>query len=347
MPDEPVQRMFSTVPPAAEGGPVAGPPTPERIVDISGGFMVSKFLFVAAEVGLFAAVDADGATAGTIAERCGLPVRSARAVADLLASSGLLERDGDRYRNAADAEAFLAGRGPFDLRPLLRYWDLVSYPAWANAATAVRTRQGVRPPLDEAQTEAYESAVSLVTAATAADLAGAYDFGRHRRVLDVGGGTGTFLTPILAAHEHLTATLLDLPEVAELARERLAGGPLSGRLEPLGADVFTDPLPEGHDAIIVADFLHLFGPQRNAELLARLREVIAPGGRLLLVDWWRDPVETHPSARFGAGEFLMISGGDTYEAAEVAQWLGETGWRLVAQQPLPPPAGLIVAEPAT
>ncbi len=74
--------------------------------------------------------------------------------------------------------------------------------------------------------------------------------------------------------------------------------------------------------------------------------MITPDGRLLLVDWWRTGPAPHPSARFGAGEFLMISGGDLYQVDEMARWLGETGWRFVEHQPLPPPSGVIVAEPA-
>jgi O-methyltransferase involved in polyketide biosynthesis len=144
----------------------------------------------------------------------------------------------------------------------------------------------------------------------------------------------------------LTATLLDLPEVVAASQDQMPTGPLAQRLDVVGLDVFTDRLPEGHDAIIVANFLHLFPPERNIELLARLREVVAPGGRLLLVDWWRERVAPHPTARLAAGEFLMISGGDTYQPDEVAQWLADTGWRLVAHQPLSPPAGLIIAEPA-
>ncbi|MEU6206749.1 methyltransferase [Micromonospora musae] len=351
MADQQIQRVF--VPPSDGTGPgvpngaePAPPLSPARITGVASGFMTAKALFVAAEVGLFAAVPADGAPAATIAEKCRIPVRSARALADLLVASGLLEHDGERYRNAADTEAFLAGRGPLDMRPMLTYWDLVSYSAWAEASTAFRTRQGVRPDLDEAQTQAYEASVALVTAETAVDLAKAYDFRPHRRVLDVGGGIGTFVKPLLSAYPQLTAVLLDLPEVVEVAREKLAGDAFADRLDLVGADVFADPLPGGHDALIVANFLHLFPPERNTELLTRLRNAVAPNGRLLLVDWWRDASAPHPATRLGGGEFLMISGGDTYEADEAAQWLDATGWRLVAHLPLAAPAGLIVAEPA-
>jgi SAM-dependent methyltransferase len=328
--------------PAAEGGP----PVPTRIIELAAGFMMSKTLFAAIDVGLFAAIGPDGSTPAELGERCAVPERSARAMADILAEAGLLVRDGARFRNAPDAEAFLAGRGPFDLRPLAHYWDIVSYPAWTHAAEAYRSRRGVRPVLDKAQTEAYETAVASVTAETAVDLAREYDFGRHRRVLDVGGGYGTFLKEILGAYDHLSGTLVDLPEVAAVVAEQATTGPFAERLTAVGADVLTEPLPGGHDAILVANLVHLFGPEQIAVLLRRLRDVITPDGRLLLVDWWRTERAPHPSARFGAGEFLMISGGDLYQVDEVAQWLGAAGWRFVELQPLPPPSGVILAEPA-
>jgi SAM-dependent methyltransferase len=140
MPEQPPQ-MFT--PP--EGSPdvspaAAGPPAPTRIIELAAGFMVSKTLFAAIDIGLFAAAGPDGGTAAELAERCAIPERSARAMADLL------------------------------------------------------------------------------------------------------------------------------------------------------ADIFTEPLPGGHDAVLVANVVHLFPPERIAELLRRLREAITPDGRLLLVDWWRTDV---------------------------------------------------------
>jgi len=317
-----------------------GAPGPARIIDLYCGYMISQTLFAAVEVGLFAAAGPEPATPAELAERCAIPERSARAMADLMADAGLLERAGAAFRTAPDAEAFLSGRGPADLRPMARYWATVSYPAWGNAVEAFRTRRGVRPVLDKAQTEAYESTVALVTAETAADLAGAYDFGRHRRLLDVGGGYGTFVRPILAAYENLTATLIDLPEVASVV-----AGQNIPRLTATGADVFESPLPEGHDVILVANFVHLLPPDRITELFRRLRAVAAPDATLLLVDWWRTDRAPHPSARFGAGEFLVISGGDLYQADEVMEWLAETGWKAGGLTPLPPPSGVIEASP--
>lgn len=318
-----------------------GPPGPARIIDLYCGFMISKTLFAAVEFDLFTAAGPGPATPAELGERCGIPERSAGAMADLLADAGLLIREDGGFRTAPDAEAFLTDRGPADLRPMARYWETVSYPAWTDAAEAFRTRRGVRPALDKAQTEAYESTVALVTAETAADLARAYDFSGHRRLLDVGGGYGTFVRPILAAYEDLSATLIDLPEVAGV----VAGHGVP-RLTAVGADVFAEPLPPGHDLILVANLVHLLPPERITELFRRLREAAPPDATLLLVDWWRTERAPHPSARFGAGEFLVISGGDLYQVDEVAGWLAETGWRVTGHTPLPPPSSVIVASPA-
>jgi hypothetical protein len=38
-----------------------------------------------------------------------------------------------------------------------------------------------------------------------------YDFGRHHKVLDVAGGTGSFLVAVLKGHANLRGTLFELP----------------------------------------------------------------------------------------------------------------------------------------
>jgi SAM-dependent methyltransferase len=315
---------------------------------VAHGYMAAKIVFLASEVGVFAAVGAGRTTLEEIAEACHLPLRTTRMLADALVMFRLLEYEDRRYRNAPDVEEFLTGRGPLDIRPVLQYFDKISFPAWVDAETAVRTGQAVRSELGPDEIAAFEKAVAVVTMPGATALANEYDFRPHRRVLDVGGGTGTFLTAVLARYDHLTWTLLDLPPVADMVRTDPAIVEFGDRVEVIGADAFTDPLPGGFDAILVAHFLHLFPPERNLDLLGRLRGVTTEDGRVLLVDWWTgtDPVTPHPNAVFGAWEFLLLGGGDTYCPDEVERWLSQTGWRAVEHLPLVAPMSLLVAEAA-
>lgn len=351
MPDEPESVGATTggtpaAPRRRSQPPVAGDDLSfERIITVGQGYAGSKCLFIAVDIGLFEALGAGRATVEELAARCGVPARAVRVLADALELWGLLERDGDGFRSAPDVAAFLSGAGPVDLRPMLRHFDRVSYPSWQNAAESFRTGRGVRGPLTKDEAELYEASVAFMTAPGAAALVDAYDFGAHRRLLDAGGGVGGFLTAILSKHPEVTGTLLELPDVAEIARGRLAGDPAASRIEVLGADLFTDPLPSGHDAVLLADVLHLFAPDANHDLLRRLREVTPDGGRLLIVEWYTGP-DPHPFTTVLSAEWLTMSGGSAYTADEVTGWLAATGWRFVEHRPVMPPATLTVAETA-
>jgi cyclopropane fatty-acyl-phospholipid synthase-like methyltransferase len=179
-------------------------------------------------------------------------------------------------------------------------------------------------------------------------LAESYDFSRHSSVLDLGGGTGLFLIAVLSQHSNVEGTLFELPGAADFARKRLVGSPIAGRIRVDEGDFFNMSIPGGHDAVIVANVIHLFSPERNLELLRRIRESVSDGSRLLLVDLWTDPTHTEPLfAALMAGAFLLRSGeGDVYSEEEIHDWLQSTGWKQLERKPLAGPASVIVAETA-
>jgi hypothetical protein len=116
-------------------------------------------------------------------------------------------------------------------------------------------------------------------------------------------------------------------------------------MEVVGADARTDPLPGGHDAILIANVAHLLSPDDNLTLLRRLRAISDPGTRLLLVDFWTDATHTEPPfAALMAGEFALFSDdGDVHSEDDVTAWLRATGWRPEPRRPLAGPQSLIAA----
>jgi hypothetical protein len=77
-----------------------------------------------------------------------------------------------------------------------------------------------------------------VTAGTAQALAMKYDFVPHRRLLDLGGGTGS------ARYPTLECTLYDLPQVAAATRQRMASDPVGARIQVIAGDFFKDSIPK-------------------------------------------------------------------------------------------------------
>jgi hypothetical protein len=322
--------------------------TPEPITKIALGFMAAKHLFAANEIGLFEALATGSASIAELSARTNIPPRTLAIVASAMVSLGLLQLEDERYRNSDTAAAFLVGRPGADLRPLLRFLNRISYPTWQNLDAAVRTgeSQALFADFSEEEQQIFSAGVESFTAPMAAALATSYDFGRHRQVMDVGGGTGSFLLAVLRRHPALTGTLFELPGACAVARVRLAREAEGARITIVEGDLSRDPLPTGHDVLIVANAVHVLSAAHNIALFHKLRSGVSAGARLLLVDLWTDPSHTQPAAAaLMSGEFLVISGeGQSYSEAEADEWLEQTVWRKLARVPLTGPGSVIVAE---
>jgi hypothetical protein len=187
----------------------------------------------------------------------------------------------------------------------------------------------------------YEG-VESITFVGARALVDGYDFSRHRRLLDLGGGTGSFVEACAQRHPHLRGTLFDI--ATDLARKRFAAKGLDARFAVVEGDFFIDAIPAGHDVLLLSSIMHCYQPEQNLALLKRARQASAPGTRLLLVDYWLDPTRTQPLFNaLMAGEFLVVDGGDSYSVQRAQGWLAETGWHYEEQLTLEGAASALLA----
>ena len=341
---------MTTSAPAAKAAGSDGHPAPqgaEPILRLAAGFMAAKHLFAASELGLFEALAGSPATIDALAARTGLTARAARISADAMVALGLLERDVGTYRNSDTAAIFLAGTTPADLRPLLRFWDKISYPSWTGFADALATGPSQEiTKLDDALQHVASRGIEAMLTGPAAALAASVDFSTRQRLLDVGGGTGSWSIAIARAHPHVSATVFELPAVAAVAHIRISEARLGSRIDVVHGDAMDGALPTGYDTCLLANVIHYYSPAENQTLLRHVHAATAPGGVLLLVDFWTDPTHTQPlMAALMAGEFAAhLRNGDIYSVDEAREWLEPAGWRFAGHQTLAGPISLITAE---
>ncbi len=319
---------------------------PDGIFQVGCGFMASKFLFVANEVGLFGQLADSPATLDELSQRIGMPGRTMRILTDAMVALGFVENHRGRYHNSAVALNFLSGRGNDDLRPLLRYLDQLNYSMWMKLEEAIRTGKPVFKDLKltEEEQRIYSEGVESLTAEAANALAVTYDFTSHHRLLDLGGGYLKPLTAVLSQASHLKAVLFERPQVAAVARRRIPQT-IANRISIVEGDFLTDPIPLDNDVIIIANVMHLLLPEHNLLLLRRLRQNARDDATLLLVDFWTNSAHTEPVfAALMAGAFLLRTGeGDIYSEEEVRGWLQASGWCQIERRPLGSRASVIIA----
>jgi len=320
----------------------------DRILDLSAAFMASKHLFVASDLGLFEILADGPKTLEEIRSRIKLPVRNVRVLADAMTALGLCIHSGDRYENSPEATAYLGGNAGTGLRPFLRFWNRIAYPRWTRLEEAIRSGKPVFGGLKftEEEQEIFSEGVESITRDCALALASHYDFGRHQRILDLGGGTGSFLIALLERFPNLEATLFETPPVVPMARKKLENDSVYPKIRIVQGDFFKDPIPENHDAVLIANVMHSFSPEQNVRLLRTLRRRVPQKTRLLIIDFWTDHSRTKPLfAAMIVGEFLLYTGvGDVYSTEQVCDWLVRTGWQPLENSMLIYPETLIVSE---
>ncbi|MBM7170537.1 methyltransferase [Streptomyces sp. G44] len=129
----------------------------------------------------------------------------------------------------------------------------------------------------------FNAAMSQAAGEAAAALPRAYDFGRFTVVADVGGGDGTLLAGVLAAHPALSGVLYDTAEGLAQAPETLRRHGVGDRCSVVAGDFFHS-VPKGADAYLVKSILHDWTDDQAVTILGHCREVLPPGGRVLILE---------------------------------------------------------------
>ena len=127
----------------------------------------------------------------------------------------------------------------------------------------------------------FNASMSQGTAVTATILPQRYPFDRFHTVADIGGGDGTLLAGILAAHPELRGILYDTEEGQAQAGPVLA--PVADRVQQQVGDFFSD-VPAGADLYVLKSVLHDWPDDTCATILGHCRRHLPAGGRLLIVE---------------------------------------------------------------
>jgi SAM-dependent methyltransferase len=220
-------------------------------------------------------------------------------------------------------------------------------PHWQGLAGSVRNDGEKDTILDFSQEDQaiFSAGVEAASAGGAMALASSYDFGRHRGLLDIGGGTGSFLKIIGRQYPHLELTLFELPKTAAFARSRFTPND-AARIKIVEGDVLNrELLPTGFDALLLSHVIHCFNVDENRVVLEAAYDAASAGGRLLIVEFFLEDTKTAPVAcTLMSAEFLMNTRGIAYSMTEVRHLAEQLGWRFVEHRALAGPVSLMVLE---
>jgi SAM-dependent methyltransferase len=116
-----------------------------------------------------------------------------------------------------------------------------------------------------------------------------HNFGRYRRILDIGGNSGEFVRQVCKRYPGVSATVFDLPLVCDIGLEHLRSEPEADRISFIKGNALTDPIPGGFDLITFKSMLHDWPEKEARQLIEKASHSLEPGGTLLIFE--RGPLE--------------------------------------------------------
>jgi len=294
-------------------------------------FMKSRVILTAAELDIFTLLDGQPLSSARLAKKAGFNIKALSRVLDALAAFGFLAKKDGVY-SLTENGSLLSSRHPGSVLPMILHMNRL-WETWGDLSGMVRKgARGKRKHASRMEPDtlgAFIGAMDVIGKDLSLEIADSYGLGACRRLLDVGGASGTYTVAFLRKNPLLRATIFDLEAVIPMARTKMAAEGLADRVDFVPGDFYRDNLPGGHDLVLLSAIIHQNDPEENIGLYRKVLDALIPGGAILIRDHIMDAARTAPAAGtlFAINMLVNTRGGGTYTFEEVRDGLARAGFQ--------------------
>jgi SAM-dependent methyltransferase len=318
------------------------PPDTRRLQRLARAYCETAVFYAALDLELFTHVEHGSDTEVRLADAMGItPLNTERLITACVAL-GLLEREGECLRNAADVARYLVKGGRHYAAP----WMTFTRPDVADWFRLGEHLQSSSPPellgrydgLSVAEARRYHQATYSIGMGAGRRFARQVDLSTRKMLLDLGGGSGAYSIQAVLAYPGLKAVVFDLPPVAEVAREFIAANDASGSVTAVAGDFTRDPFPAGADAVVMASNLPIYNEETIQLVVQKAHDALLPGGEMHLVGEMLDDDRCGPldPALWGISEAIDGSAGKAHSVSQCKAYFERAGFRDVTEHPFVP-----------
>ena len=314
---------------------------------IADGYRQAATLNTAQHLGIFSALAEKEMDAGELATLLELDKRNLGLLLRALVAMDLLRIDEEqRFYLHGLALEFLTPGAEYYMGDIIEHgYDLMQ--RWVRMGEVVQSgkpiprKAGGRSPR---QLRAFIMGMQNISKLSAEEVVDVLDLHGVKRILDLGGGPGTYLYGFLKRLPEASGAVLDLPDVVEIAQEQAVAEGMEERVDLIPGDMFSTDLGGPWDLIFIGNIIHSYGPETNRELVSRCAKALAPGGRLAIKDFFLDSTGTQPKngALFSLNMMTANEEGRAYRRAEVEEWMLQAGLTIHSLHQVGTHSGVLV-----
>lgn len=304
----------------------------DAIQEQARGFMVSRVVLTAMELDLFSKLGNRRLTVEQIAKILKTSLRSTDILLHALTGLGYLKKLNNRFENSLISKKYLnrtsrSYRGGI-LRHHLNLWH-----NWSQLTEVMKSGKPVRTEVDRrSDAIAGQDFIWGMYHAgweTAVQITELLDLSEVNRMLDLGGGPGSYAIAFAKKNPKLTAVIFDLPYALKVAQEIIARYKMRKRIRLQSGDFLIDELGENYNLVLMSQVIHSYSDKQNQQVIEKVYRSLVPGGRIVIHEFFLDQSRTKPvsAAVFAINMLVNTVNGRTYSRQEVSQWLKRIGFR--------------------
>ena len=328
--------------------------TPQGIMQVGVGFLGSKTLLSAVELGLFTELAKGPLDAKALTGRLKLHPRSALDFFDALVALGMLKRTGTRYANTPETALFLDRAKPSYVGGILEMANARLYRFWGSLTEALQTGK----PQNEVKTgedffgtlysepqrlEGFLKAMTGLSIGAARAIATKFPWKKYHSFMDIGCAQGGVAVEIALLQKHLTGGGMDLPVVQPVFEAYAKAKGVEKRLRFHAGDFFKDPLPKT-DVLIMGHILHDWNLDEKMMLVRKAYDSLPSGGALIVHEAIID--DARKKNAFGLlmslNMLIETHGGFDFTGADCKRWMKEVGFKRTKVEPLAGPDSMVI-----
>lgn len=317
--------------------------TAREILQLTGAYWASCALQTAVTLDVFTHLDSGPKDEAVLAAALDCNPRAFAMLMGALAAMNFVKRSEGELAAVESVLPFLSRNSSDYLGFIIKHQANI-LPAWSMLETAVRTGKSVARHRtsdtdDPAEREAFLMGMFNIACLQAERIADAFDLSGKTRLIDVGGGPGTYAIYFCRKNPELQATIFDLPTTQPFAEKTVKRFGLEKRIAFKAGNFISDTLPEGHDVAWLSQVLHGEAPEDAAALVASAGRCLLPGGFLCVQEFMLDDDRSGPehAALFSLNMLVQTPGGQSYSRREIRDFLLQAGAKSVRELELPLP----------
>ena len=251
-----------------------------------------------------------------------------------LVAAGLLELDEEKFSNTEESNEFLVkGKSRYFGDSHSTYHDL-----WESTLLTAKSIKIGKPQakhdfnaMSSEDLEGFIMGLDSGAAATARRLHKTYDFSRFHSILDGGGGSGGLAVQLAKLCSESRATVIDLPNVASIARRRVLSSGLGKRVNVIEDDLTKlKGHEESYDAVVLRSLIQVLAPEEAASVIKNVSKMLHRLGEAFVVGRVLESNRLSPLEAVAANVMFLnvYDSGQAYTIGEYEEWFEKHGLML-------------------